>query len=157
MTLQEQIIDFSIEDLSSSAQRSMYEYWLQARGKGQLPPKTALDPVEFPREALPLLAVVEPAGAEDFRVRITGTGIRAATGRDLTGSKVSEIEGAGPALDRMIQSRDSGTAYFASGSADWAQKPNKFFTALVLPFGTPKSVERIMLVFHFTNHAPPGK
>lgn len=154
MTGQEQINDFSASDLSSDAQRAMYEYWLTVRGKGQVPPKTALDPVEFPREALPLLTVVEPAGEDDFRVRITGTGIRAATGRDLTGLKVSEIEGAGSMLDRLRHCRDNGATAYTTGTADWALKPGKYFTALVLPFGTRQSVERVMLVFNFTNHAP---
>ncbi|WP_193181995.1 PAS domain-containing protein [Nisaea sediminum] len=142
--------------MSSDAQRAMYEYWLKVRGKGQVPPKTALDPVEFPRKALPLLTVVEPAGEDDFKIRITGTGIRAATGRDLTGLKISEIEGAGPILDRLLQCRNSAVTDYAAGSADWARKPGKYFTALVLPFGTPQSVERVMLVFSFTNRAPEG-
>ncbi|WP_420405577.1 PAS domain-containing protein [Nisaea sp.] len=154
MTVQEQIIDFSAGDLSSDAQRAMYEYWIEARGRASLPPKTALDPVEFPRDALPLLAVVEPVGDDDFRVRITGTGIRAATGRDLTGTKVSQIEGAHNARERMIKCLENVSAYFVKGSADWAQKPNKYFTALVLPFGTTQHVERILLVFNFSHHAP---
>jgi hypothetical protein len=154
MTGQEQISDFSAGDLSSDAQKAMYEYWLQARGNGQLPPKTALDPVEFPRDALPVLVVVEPVGEDDFRVRITGTGIRAATGRDFTGKKVSQFAGADAARERMIKCRDHGAAYFVGGSADWSRKPDKFFTALALPFGTPSRVERILLVFNFTNHMP---
>jgi len=156
MTGQEQINDFSAADLSNDAQRAMYEYWLKARGKNPLPPKTALDPIEFPRNALPLLTVVEPLEEDDFKVRITGTGIRAATGRDFTGTKVSQIEGAHTALERMVMCRDDGKAYFVSGSADWSQKPDKFFTALVLPFGTRGRVERILLVFSFTNHTPAG-
>lgn len=152
---QEQINDFSVADLSSDAQRAMYEYWLKARGKAPLPPKTALDPVEFPRDALPLLTVVEPLEQDDFRVRITGTAVRAATGRDFTGTRVSQIEGARGAQERMIKCRDNASAYFVGGSADWSQKSDKFFTALVLPFGTRNRVERILLVFNFTNHMPP--
>lgn len=146
--------DFSADDLSSEAQKSMHAYWLKARGKGQIPPKTALDPVEFPRKALPLLTVVEPISDNDFKIRITGTGIRAATGHDFTGLKISEIDGTDDALEHLVRCRDDARTHFVTGSAEWDKKFEKFFSVLALPFGSPSRVERIVLVFSFTNYTP---
>lgn len=154
MTADQRPEELSADDLSSDAQKAMFEYWQKARGKGQLPPKTALDPVEFPRGALPVLAVVEPAEDDDFRVRITGTGIRAATGRDFTGEMVRGLDGAEPAHERLLWCRDTARPDFVTGTAKWAEKDGKYFSALLMPFGAPGQVERIVLVFNFTNYAP---
>ncbi|UUX49530.1 PAS domain-containing protein [Nisaea acidiphila] len=154
MAVQEQFEDIASDALSSDAQKAMFEYWLKARGKALLPPKSALDPVEFPRQSLPVLTVLEPLEDDDFKVRITGTGVRAATGQDFTGLRMSEIDGTADAHERLIWCRNNARAYFVSGSAEWTRKIEKFFSALVLPFGTPARVERIVLVFSFTNYAP---
>lgn len=145
---------FSTDDLASGAQRAMYEYWQTARGNAPLPPKATLDPVELPRQCLPSLAVVEPIDDSDFRVRIVGTGVRSAVGKDITGKRISEIDGGEDALDRLRQCNKAETAYYAGGLATWASGPQKFFTSLMLPFGSPGNIERILSVLQFTHHAP---
>jgi hypothetical protein len=146
--------DFSMDDLASDAQRAMYEYWQIARGNAALPPKSTLDPVELPRRSLPSLAVMEPIDGNDFRVRIVGTGVHSAVGRDITGQRVSQIDGAESALDRLRQCRDAEAMYYASGPATWASGPQKYFTSLMLPFGSPGHIERILIVLQFTHHSP---
>ncbi|MEQ8334662.1 PAS domain-containing protein [Nisaea sp.] len=154
MNLSDVDSDFTAEDLASYAQRAMYGYWLDARGEAILPPKSALDPVEFPRQSLSSIAVVEPIGDGDFRIRIVGTGVRSAVGRDDTGQQVSQIPGTENALARLLQCRDTASAFYTGGPANWANGRQKFYTSLLLPFGAPQHVERIMLVFQFTHHTP---
>lgn len=145
---------FSTDDLASDAQRAMHEYWQIARGSASLPPKSMLDPVELPRRSLPSLAVVEPIDGSDFRIRIVGTGVRSAIGRNITGQQVSQIDGAEGALDCLRQCRDSETTVYTSGPATWASGRQKFYTSLMLPFGSPGHIERILIVLQFTHHAP---
>tara|TARA_E500000318_G_scaffold55810_1_gene51850 strand:- start:19441 stop:20064 length:624 start_codon:yes stop_codon:yes gene_type:complete len=145
---------FSTDDLASDGQRALYEYWQAARGNAALPPKTTLDPVELPRQCLPSLAVVEPVEGNDFRIRIIGTGVRSAVGKDITGQQVSQIDGPEGTLDRLRRCRDMETADYASGPATWASGRHKFFTSLMLPFGSPGHIERILIALHFTHHTP---
>tara|TARA_R110002012_G_scaffold12277_4_gene54871 strand:- start:735 stop:1349 length:615 start_codon:yes stop_codon:yes gene_type:complete len=146
--------DFSAKDLASDAQRAMYDYWLETRGSAAFPPKSALDPVEFPRQSLSSLTVLEPIGDDDFRIRIVGTRVRAAVGKDNTGQLISQIAGAEEALEHLRACTEAPTALFCSGRAAWAFRHQKFYTSLMLPFGTQRHVERIMMVFHFTHHMP---
>lgn len=148
---------FSTNDLTSDAQRAMYEYWQTARGNASLPPKSTLDPVELPRGSLPSLAVIEPVDGSDFRVRIVGTEVHSAVGRNITGKRVSQIDGAEDALDRFRQCHDMETACYTSGPATWASGLQKFFTSLMLPFGSPGHIERILIVLQFTHHMPASQ
>tara|TARA_R110000868_G_scaffold125636_2_gene331832 strand:+ start:463 stop:972 length:510 start_codon:yes stop_codon:yes gene_type:complete len=146
--------NFSIEDLASDAQRAMFGYWQNARGNAPLPLKSALDPVALPRQALSSLAVVEPVDNDDFRVRIIGTGVRAAVGRDVTGQQISHIDGAGETLENLRLCHAQAATFYTCGPATWAGGRQKFYTSLMLPFGTPGHIERVMAVFQFTYHTP---
>ncbi|MEP3112524.1 PAS domain-containing protein [Nisaea sp.] len=154
MDLHTFIQDPSAEDLASDAQRAMYEYWQTARNDSQLAPKSTLDPVELPRQCLPLLAVLEPLEGNDFRIRIVGTGVRSSIGRDITGQLVSQIKGAEDFLDCLRQCCGKESTYYAGGPASWASGRQEFFTSLMLPFGSPGHIERILIVFKFTHHMP---
>ncbi len=146
--------DPSAEDLASDAQRAMYAYWQTARSDSHLAPKSTLDPVELPRLCLPLLAVLEPLDDNDFRIRIVGTSVRSAIGKDITGQLVSQIEGAEVLLDCLRQCCGKESTFYASGPARWASGRQEFFTSLMLPFGSPGHIERILIVFQFTHHMP---
>jgi len=146
--------NFSVEDLASDAQRAMLGYWLSAKGNAPLPLKSALDPVALPRQALSSLAVVEPVDDNDFRVRIIGTGVRAAVGRDVTGQQVSHIDGAGEALENLRLCHAQAAIFYTCGPATWAGGRQKFYTSLMLPFGAPGHIERVVVVFQFTYHTP---
>lgn len=145
---------FTIEDLASDAQRAMYVYWLAARGSASMAPKSSLDPVKLPRQSLSSLAVVEPVDGNDFRVRIIGSAVRSAAGWDATGHMISQIEGAEDALERFRRCLSSGSTYYTSGPTTWANRRQKFYTSLILPFGIPGNIERIVVVFKFTHHSP---
>jgi hypothetical protein len=72
--------------------RSLYTYWLSKKGDRIAPPRSAIRPEEIP-QLLPYLAIVEAVGDPPrFRVRLVGTGVTAAFGRDSTGKFVDELD-----------------------------------------------------------------
>ncbi len=70
-----------------------YEYWQELKAEGATPvPRRAALEIERLKRVLhhvTLLEVIEQGA--DFRYRVFGTGLVRATGRDLTGQRVSEL------------------------------------------------------------------
>lgn len=142
------------DELSSEPQRIMFRYWEDACAGLSVPPKIALDPVRFPRDALPALSVVQPIDEGDFRIRIVGTGVRNAIGMDYTGMVISAVPEAESIRTRLIKCCETLCPTLMAGSVRGHSVQHKFYTVLLLPFGTTADVERIVLVFHFTHHPP---
>lgn len=71
----------------------MAEYWFARRATGGVPPRSAIDPLDFPA-LLPNIILVERIGerpGERYRFRLVGTDVVTHAGRELTGSHVDEV------------------------------------------------------------------
>lgn len=70
--------------------RQVYDHWCEIRGHRPMPAREDLRLSAISR-ALPLLQLYEPVpGVADFRIRLIGTAMTAAFGRDETGKRLSE-------------------------------------------------------------------
>jgi hypothetical protein len=75
--------------------RDLHSYWLDKKGSAIAPPRRVIDPAEIV-PLLPNVALVDVVGdVPRFRVRLFGTSLAAAYGRDLTGKFLDEIDGNG--------------------------------------------------------------
>ncbi len=70
----------------------LYRLWLEKRKAGRLPGRKDFDPVEMPK-LLPHLTLFDVEREPlRFRIRLVGTGIVAAMGRDTTGYYLDELD-----------------------------------------------------------------
>lgn len=85
----------TVEELSEPSHpslRKLYGYWLSKKGSQIAPPRSAINPAEV-TSLLPTIALIDVVGDPPrFRIRLFGTGLVAAYGRDLTGKFLDEID-----------------------------------------------------------------
>jgi hypothetical protein len=98
--------------------RFAFDYWLSKAPDGLLPGRQHIDPMEL-RSILPnvMLIDVEPdAAGPKFRLRLIGTAITEATGRDLTGQYFGPENQSGDTLlmQRLIGLVETGQPYFVA-------------------------------------------
>ena len=86
-----------ISDLAlSPVQRDFLAYWRRIAGDRIAPPRKAFDVLHVPM-LMPHVAIFDVLDDPlDFRHRLVGTAVREMFYRDLTGVKMTEIEGRGP-------------------------------------------------------------
>lgn len=65
-------------------------YWASLRRGRRAPRRRDIDPTEVPSSLLPWIVLADRE-AEDFRIRLTGTGQYGLMGRDLTGRTLSTL------------------------------------------------------------------
>ena len=150
-------VDFSADDLSHSRQRHLYAYWQQVRGRSAVAPVAAIDPMAMPRDALSYLSVLEVVEADAegrsqrFRVRLHGTEIVEATGIEITGRHLDEIDGMARQIERCRWMVRHARPYLVADALTWSPRLHSAYTALNLPFGNAAGmVQRIVAVFAFT-------
>lgn len=84
-----------VEQPSGPSHRSLKDllaYWLAKKGDRIAPPRSAIHPEEIVT-LLPYLALIDVVGEPArFRVRLFGTGLVAAYGRDITGKFLDEVD-----------------------------------------------------------------
>ena len=74
------------------ALRELYAYWDSKRGNGFAPPRRAIDPAEM-RGLLPFIVLIDVVGLPPrFRIRLAGTKVVEAFGREITGLYVDEMD-----------------------------------------------------------------
>lgn len=81
-------------DLDDPRLRALYEYWRGLGGQAGVP-RSAVDPVEMPRNALPSLMLTEvlqdPDRGRRYRYRLVGSAIVERAGRDPTWAHLDEV------------------------------------------------------------------
>lgn len=71
---------------------TLVHYWLERCKDGVIPHRSDIDPTDL-KAMLPWLMIVEASGApSEYRVRLAGTGLCAAYGADLTGTRFADIQ-----------------------------------------------------------------
>ncbi len=82
--------------MMDDSQRALLDYWIACHpAPAHLPARGDLDPLEIPPAVLPRLFLTEIVTAGDrhrYRLRLIGTALVQAAGRELTGWYVDEIE-----------------------------------------------------------------
>lgn len=127
-------------------------YWESARGDRPLPNVSTIDPTALPMEALRWIAIFEVLdGAQDYRVRLAGTGISSLTGREFTGMLVSDIPGSEQGRERMHRCVQERRPYFSGDPLRWSLGQEHIdYSVLCLPFSDNNDViTRLMMVFKF--------
>ncbi len=150
-------VDFSVDELPHIRQRQLYTYWQDTRADRAFPSVAAIDPMVLPRNSLSFLSILEVVGPaavdqhQRFRVRLHGTEIVEATGIEITGRYLDEIEGMARQIERCRWMVRHGRPYLVADALTWSPRLHSAYTALNLPFGdSDGAVRRIVAVFAFT-------
>ena len=87
------VVQPQVEQVTQGVLRSLYAYWLELRSDDECPAAAAVDPLAM-RFALGQVMLVDVLdGGVDFRVRLFGTIIADRLGFDLTGRRMSDMDG----------------------------------------------------------------
>lgn len=134
------IDNVQLTDLPEGQFRVALQFWLDARGECVLPAASVIDPLKLPRKLLPALVVFSvEAGLKQLKFRLVGTAHVNATGVDLTGKFVEDVQGAEGTTKRMYAAVKSKAPYFYGGPLTWFSNDFKSYMTLVMPFGNHSS------------------
>lgn len=117
---------------------ALKEYWDRKRGSHAMPRRADIDPLEL-RDHLGSLVMIDVLpGAADFRMRLIGTFITAAYGRDSTGKLLSALKAADPEWWRFCDELYravalSGKPARAGGDLSMVGRDYRQFDSLLLP------------------------
>lgn len=144
-------------------QRELQEfvaYWrARCAPDGTPPPRSALDPLDLPRQMLGRIILSEREGPRRFRYRLFGIEMREAVGRELTGLPLDEatMDGAlEPFLDMLETVVGGGEPVFLSGSIWWEDRAYRTFHEVTAPFRresdpTDATPAFVCTLVHFTD------
>lgn len=83
----------TVAGLPDERLRRLADYWFARCGQNGVPPRAAIDPIDFPA-LLPNIILIERViedGRDRYRFRLAGTDIARYTGRELTGRFLDEV------------------------------------------------------------------
>lgn len=137
----------------SAAQDDGFDYWKAESRDGEPPPVSAIDPVRIPNSALPWVDLIGVEGVPPrFVIRLWGTGLVSAVGRDLKGTDLA-LAGMTSAVRRLTAVVEERRPYFAAIPMDWHSeryKQGHIYTSLGMPFQEPDgTISRILCLLSF--------
>ncbi|MFP6773888.1 MAG: hypothetical protein VCE74_16365 [Alphaproteobacteria bacterium] len=143
--------NFSPADLHSEGQRAIYNWYLGQAAGGGIPMRRNFEPIDFPI-FLPFLVLVDVEEApRRYRVRLVGTKVVDARGRDGTGDYYDEVDGANLAIKRIediIESREP--RFETDVPMTWSPKNFKIYSVLSIPLSSDGAkVDKIMYCLDF--------
>ena len=133
------IVDSPLSEDIHCRVRWAYDYWNAKRGARPWPLREDIDPVDFPRDALPTVYILERLESEDdYLVRLGGNVYRQIYGRETTGLRVSQMiprEGDGAAIhDEFATALSTGRPVLHIGRLGWhKQGAHLSFQRILLP------------------------
>ncbi|MDP6874872.1 MAG: PAS domain-containing protein [Alphaproteobacteria bacterium] len=141
----------SSEDLRSDRQRAVYDWFIAFAERGTLPSRADFDPLDFAKTISHLVLVDVEDAPRRYRVRLVGTAVVDATGRDATGNYYDATEGTEAAAARAADLVESRQARFESDlPMDWSAKDFKTYSVLSLPLSSDgANVDIIMYCLDF--------
>lgn len=136
--------------------RRLYEYWDEKRGRRIAPARADIDPVDIP-DILPNLFIYRLEWADDgtphYLMRLFGTALVEAFGRDLTGMEFDDIFG-GPEYEVMRLEYDTVARTAAPlcvrHDANWIERDHVVYERMLLPLSDDeKTVDRLIGAAYF--------
>jgi hypothetical protein len=146
--------------MASKTFEFLIEFWDRGRAGRAWPPESQIDPVDL-RPALGNLLVCEPLeDLSDFRIRLYGSRLALEMGRDLTGSYISDVDPGSYvttfylACYRAVATRGLPlyTRHLPSARSFASE-----IKRLLLPFGPPERVSRILVAVDSVPRRPLGR
>jgi hypothetical protein len=133
--------DFATAEIKCEPLRALHTLWSgKVSSDGRIPSRSDFDPLTIHPSVLPfliLLDVIRPDGSLRFQVRLVGTGIVEAVGRDSTGRYLDELPNEEQVIGRaewMV--RNQKPVYVHALSLSWASRDYKIYSALDVPLAS---------------------
>jgi hypothetical protein len=82
--------DFTTDELPDDKLKDLHAIWLEKCHGGRLPGRADFDPTQLPPKLLPWMTIFDVEG-ERLHIRLVGTGIVEALGKDTTGQYLDEL------------------------------------------------------------------
>jgi len=139
------------KDFRSDRQRTVYQWFLSFAEHGALPSRADFDPADFPNVLSHLVLVDVEEAPRRYRVRVVGTAVVDATGRDGTGDYYDQNDGTADATERAAALVESRKPSFETGLPMlWSPKDYKIYSVLSLPMSSDgRNVDMIMYCLDF--------
>jgi hypothetical protein len=136
-----------IQDLHDQRLRRLLEYWNALRGDAAMPPKAAIDPIDF-RYILGYVTLVDvEATPRRYRFRLDGSILARLSGIDYTGRYLDDL-----GMPDYIDFIAAGYDLVVDGLAPYAYRKEADFDAktydeetLILPLGAAGTVTHLMV------------
>ena len=137
---------------------TLYRLWLKKRAavsaecRGELPGRGEFDPLEMP-ELLPNLTLFDVERAPlRFRIRLVGTAIVSAMGKDTTGLYLDQLDRIEAVERRARELVESKGPYFLSDQPlSWTHRDYKTYSVLGLPLASDgKTVDMLLYSMLFS-------
>jgi hypothetical protein len=131
-------------------QTLVFDYWQSARGEAPIAPLGAIEPTRLPRRALShlvLYAVLD--NPLRIQVRLEGNQVIERLGRNNRGQFVGEIAGTEGQYERLRWAIGQRSPYWVETRVAFEAHDDRFYSALVLPFGDGGQVSRLLSVVGF--------
>ena len=149
-----------LDDLHDQRLKRLYAYWRSRCGEAEMPPRAAIDPLDF-RYILGYVTLVEVELApRRYRFRLDGSILAMLSGMDYTGKYLDElgmpdyIDFIAAGYDRVVDHARP-YAYRKEGAFDTKTFDEE---TLILPLGRAGTVEQLMVAVIPGDLAPePGK
>ena len=141
-----------------SVHTTLYRLWLKKRAavsaecRGELPGRGEFDPLEMP-ELLPNLTLFDVERAPlRFRIRLVGTAIVSAMGKDTTGLYLDQLDRIEAVERRARELVESKGPYFLSDQPlSWTHRDYKTYSVLGLPLASDgKTVDMLLYSMLFS-------
>jgi len=135
------------QDLRDQRLRRLLEYWNALRGDAAMPPKAAIDPLDF-RYILGYVTLVDvESGPRRYRFRLDGSILVRLSGIDYTGRYLDALE-----MPDYIDFIAAGYDLVVDGGKPYAYRKEADFDAktfdeetLILPLGAADAVTHLMV------------
>ncbi len=137
--------------LRSDGQRTIFAWYTEVARANKLPARSDFDPIEF-ANALPHLVLVDVEHQpRRYRVRLVGTAVVEANGRDGTGDYYDQVKGIETAMERANRVVDGRKPLFEAGvPMTWSPKDFQRYSILSLPLSSDgERVDMIMYCLEF--------
>ena len=150
---EEFIPDPSIEVISNPGGRFLLNLWSEKCVGDNLPSRSDFHPTEM-RHQLPYIMLVDlPEDPAQASVRLVGTGIVEATGREMTGGRLSEVRGAATLLERVKWIVENKRPYLTRNvPLFWVHRDYISYDGLGLPLAADGVTVNMLIVFIMLNH-----
>lgn len=115
----------------------LYRLWREKRRNGRLPGRRDFDPLEMPH-LLPHLTLFDVEyDPLRFRIRLVGTAIVGAMGRDTTGLYLDQLERIESVAERARQLTHDKAPFFLAGlPLTWTHRDYRTYSVLGLPLAS---------------------
>ncbi len=112
--------DFTVHDLSSEEQKTLYKHWLDLKGDRLMPARADFDPVNVPK-VLPYLSL-EDVHYDPIRFQVRLVGTKTSSLQSSKGLFIDEVDGTEEIVEMLKEMVKRKEPYFYITNIKWNER-----------------------------------